>query len=364
MRRLIIILTAAACVALGLGLPASASTNDTYPANVDYAAGGYGAYNSKVLSEPWVQGVDINIDWSTVQPKESLKSINWGPLNKTALKWAKAGKHIIIVVRFANETNGVKGATCQKPYTGQILPGWEATRVPTFCDKDMNTLIPDYFNPTFQSDWLAFVDALGSHLANASYKSSISYVRLGVGLGGESFLLMPNGTGGQKDEAADKRAITAAWHYTPQKWQNWQKAMLTAYRAAIPARIPVIYAIAVQDTYEGHPIDYNVALWAMQHGGFGIGQECLGPTGFGSGDGYADFNNIDNDLITKYPATYLQFQGCGQVTRASEERSIISLAEKYHARSYEWYESTLVPPGPPSSSDMTAYQTWVNHEFR
>jgi hypothetical protein len=340
-------------------------------ANVDYASGGYGAYNPAALREPWVQAVVINLDWSAVETAPGF--YDWGPLDSTATAWASKGKHVVLVVRAANEVGGGCSAG-----PGQFLPGWEITAlhdalggIGSYCDRQVDSLVPDWFSSTFQSNFQGFVRALGAHVSGQPYYSSISYVRIGDGLGGEGFYLMPDNVGSgcsnppssscQQDFSTGKAWMVKNWHYTPQAWENFQETMLAAYDAAFPSSVPLIYAIAKQDTApDGNPVDYNVAEWATtKYSNIGIGQECLGPGGLGN---YADFGTIDTLVRDNNPNAYIEFQTCGQTTTASDEQDIIKAAEGYGAKSIEWYENTIVSP--PSESDMTAYQTWANSTFR
>jgi hypothetical protein len=349
---------AAAVVLAGLmsAAPADAGT-PAYPANVDYASGSYGKYAPAALTDSWVGGVDINMDWDQVQP--TMKKYDWTPLDKELQAWSLAGKHVIIVVRFANEVGGGCSAD-----SGSFLPGWEIARIPTFCDTDLNSLIPDYFSSRFQSDFLTFIAKLGSHLAASPYKSAISYIRIGVGLGGEGFYLMPDGTYGTEHQTqlSAYKAKLEAWGYTAQAWEAWQEKMLAAYVAARPAGIQVIYPIVVQDinAKTSEPVDLDVAKWATDHGGIGIGQECIRPAGYGSGGGYADFNQIDSWVHAHHPKAYIQFQTCG-VVPSSQVPGIISAAKRYWGRSVEWYESTITDSA--YESEMNGYQTGVNHAF-
>jgi hypothetical protein len=111
-------------------------------------------------------------------------------------------------------------------------------------------------------------------------------------------------------------------------------------------------------------VDLNVAEW----GGFprvmSIGQEPIpsGSDGYGSGGGYADFNTIDSWTHTNHPGAYIQFQTAGGTLTQAREDGIIANAERYWGRSVEWYEDSQIL-NPPSVSDMTAYQTWVNNTF-
>jgi hypothetical protein len=321
-------------------------------ANVDYAAGGYGQYDPAALRDPWVQGVDINLDWRAVET--SPGTFDWGPLDSEATAWANAGKHIVLVVRAANETGGGCSAG-----VGQMLPGWEITAlhnavgsVGTFCDQALDSLVPDWFSATFQSDFQAFINALGAHVSAEPYYSAISYVRIGVGLGGEGFYLYP-----QNGYSADKSWMESNWGYTPQAWENFQETMLSAYRAAFPAPVQVIYPLDPQDDLAPNdPVDLAVAEWATNSGGIGVGEECLPPEGLNSA-----FTSILSWVRANHPGTYIQFQACGPTATASDELGIIQAAEDYGAKTIEWYESSIVSP--PSVADMTGYQTWANNTF-
>jgi hypothetical protein len=330
------------------------NTASSMMANVDYTTGPYGAYDSAALHDSWVQGVIINVNWRAAEP--SPGTFNFAPLDSTATAWADAGKRIVIVVRATNEIGGGCSAGIQ-----QYLPGWEITALHnamgsagTFCDQDVDSLVPDWFSSTFQSNFLAFISALGAHVSARPYYSSITYVRIGDGLGGEGFFLFP-----QNSYEADRSWMETHWGYSPQAWENFQETMLAGYRAAFPRPVQIIYPIAAQDDLAPNdPVDLAVAEWATNYGGIGISEECLGPGGLNN---YADFATIDSWVRDNHPNTYIEFQTCGQTTSASEEQGIIEAAEGYGAKSIEWYQNTIVSP--PSVSDMAAYQTWENSTF-
>lgn len=323
------------------------------PANIDYAAGGYGAYDSDALHHWWVQGVIINLDWSRVEPRQG--KFNWGPLDREAAAWANAGKHVALVVRATNEIRG--GCTAGEP---QFLPSWEIRALHnalgfrgTFCDRALNSLIPDWFSGTFQTTFKRFIRALGAHVSAKPYRRSISYVRIGVGLAGEGFFLRPH----QNGYYADKRWMETNWHYTPRAWERFQETMLSAYDAAFPAPIQVIYPIDAQDNLSPHnPVELAVAKWATGRSGIGVGEECLRPGGFN-----LMFSEVLHWVRYHHHGAYIQFQTCGVTASAAEERGIVKAAERYGAKTIEWYEHTAVRP--PARSYMAGYQTWVNNHF-
>jgi LysM domain-containing protein len=301
------------------------------PANVDYASGGYGVYNSAALSDPAIQGVVINVGWNAAEP--SRGSYNWTQLDKEASAWAAKGKNVAIVVRFASEVE--RSGTCADGF----LPAWEASRIPTYCDSDVPDIVPDYFDSTFQSDFGAFVTALGDHLKSASYKGNISYIRIGVGLAAEGFDLMQKGK--NPDVSTDVAYITKHWGYTPAKWEAWQEQMLSSYKAAMPSGIPILYPIVKQDTdpATGNPVDLDVAEWWLSQGG-GLSQDNLPPGGYGN-PGYADFGTISGYMKAHEPNAYVQFQSENGLSSSGVSQSIAT-AESYGARSIEWYENEAV----------------------
>jgi hypothetical protein len=400
----LVISLALAAVALTAAAPAAAQPSPAplqvpFPANADYPPGQVASLT--VLRHSYVQGVDVNVDWSSVEKTNDpphQPTYNWSALKAAADTAYDRGKHIILVVRAANETGGATGSACM-PDSAQILPSWEIADLQhqpglndftgLYCDSDLQTLIPDWFSSQFQNAWLTFIDALAHYVSTQPYYPYISYVRIGVGLGGEAFPVMPDGVGSgcaagklpcQTDASRDLADITAGWiprsENFPQEWEDFQESMLAGYEAAFPAVTtdgtdvpapPLIYPIDAQPTIPGHrnPVDYEVADWATgTYRNIGIGSEGLRPGGIRPT--YADWGKLLPMVFANNPDVYLQFQTLQPTTTAANEAGLITAAEDYGAKSIEWYESTFLQGsghkiGPPSSQDMTQYQTWVNH---
>jgi len=331
----------------GTRAPRVLSNPAGYPANMDYASGGYGKWSTAALADPGIGGVTINLYWRQVEPRRG--SYNWGPLDTEMAAWAQAGKRVALIARFANE----KGGGCP----GGYLPSWEIARIPTFCDTDLNSTIPDYFSARFQSDWKAFIQALGNHLAASPYRKAVAYVRAGTGLGGESFYLM-YGRAGNTDFVHDKQKLVA-WGYSPQAWEAFQENLLAFYKRALPYQdIYVVDKLDVNPT-TGTPVQVEVAHWAAAHGQ-GVGEECL-PAGSFSHD-YADMNQITAWVHKNYPNAYIQFQTCGVMSGPAEVAGVISDAKSHWARSIEWYEKGITTSS--YLSEYVAYQGWVNRTFQ
>jgi hypothetical protein len=325
-------------------------------ANIDYADEGYGRYDPSALTDPWIQGVVISMSWRWAETRRGV--YDWAPLDKEATAWADAGKHVVLAVDFSNSTGGECSAG-----SGQSLPTWEIARIPTYCDSDMDVLIPDWFNPTFQSDAKAFVAALAQHVQAQPYYDAISYVRISVGMGSTAFAVMPDGGGGalghaQEDYGADMAWMERHWGYTPQKWEAFQETMLAAYSDDFPAPVSVIYPVAKQDINPatGNPVDVDVAEWgAPRH--IGIGSEGMLPGGFGGGQGYADLNTIIAWMHQHYPGNYIQVQSANPPMDASQVAQSVSTAERYGIDSIEWYQQEAV--NGTFKPAMDGYQTWA-----
>src|SRR5947209_11388582 len=180
-------LVTAACSSVAPS-PTRMAQHRDIPANIDFAAGGYGAYDRMALSNPTIGGVDINIAWSEMEPQQGV--LNFAPLDAEMRDWAQAGKQFILIVRYANEETSSRAGGC--PLRDQYLPTWEMARIPHFCDSAPGSIIPDYFDATFQADLQAFVQAIATHVASSPYRDHLAYVRIGVGLAGEGFYLTYN----------------------------------------------------------------------------------------------------------------------------------------------------------------------------
>ena len=260
-------LVTAACSS-AIPSPTGTGQHRATPANIDFAAGGYGAYDPAALSNPSIGGVDINLAWSEWNRQQG--KLNFAPLDAEMRDWAQAGKQFILIVRYANEvtTNGAGGCVLSEQY----LPTWEIARIPHFCDSDPDSIIPDYFNATFQADLQTFVQAIATHVSSSPYRNHLAYVRVGVGLAGEGFFLTYDQNG---FDSAKARLV--AWGYSPIAWKNWQEAMLTTFQKAF-LYSTVIYPIVKLDTdpTTGDPVQMEVAYWAAAHG-MGVGAQGLVP---------------------------------------------------------------------------------------
>ena len=229
----------------------------SFPANIEYDPAGYGTYNQAALTNPNIGAVDINLNWYLVEPQPGV--FNFGPADQEIAAWVKQGKKVTLELRFQHETN-VPAADCA---SDGWLPLWEAASIPTVCERRSDTtglIIPDYFDHVFLADWRKYVAAVASHYANSPYKDDVTYARVALGLGAESFPLEPcyNHVAQGCDAASYKAAIQKlqTWGYTASSWLRWQESLLSYYKSEF-AYTTVIYPInqMLYPTYQ--PVEHR-----------------------------------------------------------------------------------------------------------
>ena len=270
-----------------------------------------------------IGAVDINMNWAQIEPQQGI--FNFAPADREAGAWAAEGKSFNLIVRYINE--GSPSTDCSR---AQLLPAWEISRIPHFCDADQGTLIPDYFDLTFKQDLERYVNVIADHFAKSPAQNRLLYVRIGVGEGGEGFPYMASG-----DYAVDRQQLTS-YGYSPSAWAVWQEEMMTYYQATF-SYATVIYPLNGLDTDPrvGKPVQVEVAAWAASQG-MGLGQQGLEP-------GSDSF--ILQSLRAQYPKMFIQYQTIAAIGGgAPEVQGDIQAADKNGACFIEWYMQDAINP--------------------
>ena len=327
--------------------PSPSTPLTSYPANIDFETGGYGMYHHAALTNPTIGGVDINLNWVAVEPQQG--KFQFGPLDKEIADWASHGKKYTLIVRYVSE----EGTTTGDCSGTQFMPAWEIARIPHFCDRDLGTIIPDYFDPTFQSDVQAFVKAIADHVAQSRYKDQLSYARVGVGLAGEGFFLTY-----QQAHFDTYKTKLVSWGYSPTAWKIWQEQMMSYYKSVFPYTT-VIYPIVQLDTdpTTNMPVQMEVAYWAAAQG-IGVGEQGLVPN---YPSNYAEIKTILTYIQSNYPNTYIQFQTVSDVSGEDAIQGDIQTAYQLGARSIEWYGKDAVNQS--YQSDFQQWQQMVDKKY-
>lgn len=315
------------------GQPSAGSR--AYPANIDYEGiNSYGNYTPAALANPNIGAVDISMNWSQVEPEQG--QFNWAPADKVMADWSAHGKMFTLVIRYVKELENPTPCNSSQ----QFLPQWEVARIPTICDSSAEILIPDYFNPTFQADLKAYVQAIANHIAQSPYKKNLLYVRAAVGVGGEGFPYFRVG---------NFRVVQSqleSYGYSPAAFAAWQKELMSVYKQAF-SFTTVIYpvnGIGVDPT-TGQQIAVENSGWAAAQG-MGIGQQGLSPS-----TNYSFFQQ----LRARYPRMYIQFQ-TGFSTGNANVPGDVQAAETNGAQFVEWFTADIL-----KSSNQSAFAQWQQY---
>ncbi|HEV7235916.1 MAG TPA: hypothetical protein VGN15_07035, partial [Ktedonobacteraceae bacterium] len=170
---LILLATAIAIPLSGTTMHPASANGSTYPANIEYDHNTpYGWYEQSNLTNPNISAVDINMNWSDVEPQQG--AFNWAPADQEMADWSSHGKKFTLIIRYVHE---LAQKSCNNG--NQWMPAWELARIPNFCSAG-GEYVPDYFDTTFQSDLQAYVAAIAQHVAASPYISSLEFVRIGV----------------------------------------------------------------------------------------------------------------------------------------------------------------------------------------
>lgn len=341
-------------------------TSSSYPANIEFDPPSYpyGTYNQASLTNPDVAGVVVNLSWGAVEPQQG--TFNFALADNEIATWVAQGKRAALQVRFLYQGGDPSVPNCGAATTPNDLPGWEIARIQHFCDSDKGMIIPDYFDPTFQADAKAYVSAIAQHYASSPFRSSIIYVRVATGTGGEANLLIPCATTSTTcDYRTDVKQLIA-YGYTPTAVLNYEENMLFYYKSVFNYTT-VIYGMTIPLLLEGklninpatrNQVEFDVAEWAVANR-IGIGAEGLVP--FSSYSDYMRLNTIIAYVKANYPNTYVQFQTVGRVAGVSAVQGDITNAKALYAKTIEWYgQDTDTPAYQPL---FASWQQMVDSKF-
>ena len=317
----------------------AAGSSSQYPANIEYDGdSAYGTYIQSNLTNPNIGAVDINMNWINGEPQQG--SFNWGPADTEMAAWASHGKKFTLVIRYIYEL----AQSCSGGKQG--LPAYEIARIPNFCSAK-GDVIPDFFNPTFKADLIAYVTAVANHIAASPYKNNLEYVRVGLGAAGEPYACLGC-------SATDLQTLNG-WGYSITNWASWQKEMLSAFKNAF-SYTNVIYPLGDNDVdpATGQPVSVEVGYWAAANG-MGVGQQGLAnTTGYANGQAV----QIAKYVRSHYPNAYVQFQTNTTESSAANVQGDATIANSAGAFSVEWYANNSADPT--YQSIFAAFQKMVD----
>ncbi|MEU3520545.1 beta-galactosidase [Streptomyces sp. NPDC006654] len=214
-----------------------------------------GGNASDLAADPDVAGRSLVYYWAQLEPQQG--QYRWDLIDKDMQPWITAGKKVILRVSAAGWAKWDQTAD-----SAHGTPAWVyAQGVKSVTEQD-GAVLPQYWNPAFQTDLAAFLKAFATRYDGNAH---VAAVDISIGVGGES-----------KADSEKSPGLLSLWQaigYTDELWWQYAQATITAYtsvfRATPLALMPDKTFIGGTDGYnEQKIVDYAVAknIWLQDNG--------------------------------------------------------------------------------------------------
>ncbi|MEU9452508.1 beta-galactosidase [Streptomyces sp. NPDC048277] len=214
-----------------------------------------GGNTSDLAADPDVAGRSLVYYWAQLEPQQGR--FCWNLVDQDMKPWVAAGKKVVLRVSAAG---WAKWDTAADSAHG--TPSWVyAQGVKSVTEQD-GAVMPQYWNPAFESDLDAFLAAFA---ARYDGNAAVSAVDISLGVGGES-----------KADSEKNPDLLSLWQsigYTDELWWGYAQHTITTYTNAFH-RTPV--ALMPDKTFiggtagydESRIVDYAVAkgIWLQDNG--------------------------------------------------------------------------------------------------
>jgi hypothetical protein len=177
--------------------------------------------------DPEITAAELHFYWSQIEPSPGM--FDWSRIDAAIAPWVAGGKEVVLRVSAA-------GDGAYDPTAGHATPAWVyAAGVPSVTTPD-GSVLPLYWNATFEADWKGFIAAFGAHYDG---DHAIAYIEAGIGEDGETLAETET-----DDPGRTSRWLRAGW--TIARWTAYVETMVQAYRHAFTA---TPFAVMVDSTY-------------------------------------------------------------------------------------------------------------------
>jgi hypothetical protein len=168
-----------------------------------------GEQRANDAKDPALDGRVLLFYWSQLEPQQEV--FDFSALDAQAKVWSTAGKSIAIRV----STAGWK--KWMPPYSQSGTPAWVYQKYHLRSVTEIDgAVIPVYWDPGYVEAFGAFLHQLDTHLLGAPYRSSITFIEIGIGDGGET---KPDTEQNKdKDQQAARLALWLSVGYTGSTW--------------------------------------------------------------------------------------------------------------------------------------------------
>lgn len=263
-------------------------------------------------------GAHIDFPWSAVETSAGV--YDWTAVEKTIAPWVAQHKTIGLTFAGVDEEPGQTTGSPSIPAT----PAYVLAQTPTItCTGLTRNGVPQYPPPTpvywnsgYAVPWRAFIQAAVQKYQN---DSRIAYMRFGVGVGGESYLM--NGL-------KSSQACVAQWEAAGMSYSAWVANALSIvdFVGAMKPNKPIFFGLNGIKPWDPSPLAFGKALAAEANKyGFYVGSAGYNGT-------LADFNAVYARYISH---TYMQTKD-DQITSGLFP-NIVTLAERAGVPVWEIY---------------------------
>src|SRR5262249_12058188 len=131
--------------------------------------------------------------------------------------------------------------------------------------------IPNYLNSAYKNNYKNWIAATLAHLASSSYASSIGYVRVAWGKGGETTPIANWDWPAMCPDGGGHNTLTNDWGYTLAGWESFLNDGMT-FEAGINPHLQLMISITPMGTRTGSQSvvpDFTAPIAASLHIGFG-----------------------------------------------------------------------------------------------
>src|SRR5271165_650302 len=253
------------------------------PPKIEILAPGAGtsvaAVNTYLKASPYINGIVYSLWWSCSDQDGTAAHYTWSAFDNQVASdgWAAAGKKIMVVlggVTYGGSDNicygGTGYGTAGVGNYGTPTYVWTALGASNYvaCSGEQ---IPNYLNAAYLTNYQNWVAATLAHLAASSYASSIQYVRVGCGKGGETTPTTNWDAAGTCPDANGHNTLTTDWGYTLAGWEAFLRGGMT-YEAGLGLPVQLMISITPMGSSGGSQAavpNFTAPIAASLHIGFG-----------------------------------------------------------------------------------------------
>lgn len=218
-----------------------------------------GADPFNLAANKYCAGTNILLYWTQLEPT-SEGNFDWSPLETLLNHWGTHNKKCIVRV----SVSGQNSSSWRLPYSAQGTPNWVFNAGVQKITGGGNTIVPQYWNSTFQAKLKGFIQAMA---AKYDGDARIAGFQIAVGMGGECKT--------DSTKITNKLQIMQAAGYTDALWFTYIQFVMNTYISAF-TKSQLIMASDTdvighttgysQDTTIGYITAQNGKIWIQNDG--------------------------------------------------------------------------------------------------